>query len=78
MPGFLIPPHYQNETPNNSETNIVSIIFGFCISLGFFTAAKAGYQSWDAYKRGKMFNAYIIVSDAHTSAFPRLGGSLDV
>ncbi|KAK7914169.1 hypothetical protein PG985_011872 [Apiospora marii] len=61
MAGFLVPPHYHDETPNSSETNIVSIIFGFCISLGFFTATKAGYQTWDAYKRGKIFNAYIIV-----------------
>ncbi|KAK7985562.1 hypothetical protein PG988_003184 [Apiospora saccharicola] len=61
MPGFLIPSHYQDETPNNSETNVVSIIFGFCISLGFFTAAKAGHQTWDAYRRGKPFNAYIIM-----------------
>ncbi|KAK8080794.1 hypothetical protein PG997_008612 [Apiospora hydei] len=61
MPGFLVSPHYVAETPNDSETNIVSITFGFCISLGFFTAAKAGQQSWDAYKRGKTFNEYIII-----------------
>ncbi|KAK7955980.1 uncharacterized protein PG986_005202 [Apiospora aurea] len=61
MPGFLVSPHYVPETPNASETNIVSITFGFCISLGFFTAAKAGQQSWDAYKRGKTFNEYIII-----------------
>lgn len=61
MTGFLIPPGYKNESPGIVEMNIASIIFGFSLGSAIFTAAKAGTQSYAAYKRGRLFSAYTIM-----------------
>jgi hypothetical protein len=59
--GFLVPPNYHDEGPNPSEMNIVSVIFGFGIAAALFTAAKAAHQTHGAYKRGKVWNAYVVM-----------------
>ncbi|KAH8664224.1 hypothetical protein BX600DRAFT_540721 [Xylariales sp. PMI_506] len=59
--GFLIPPWYKASTPGDLDLNIASIIWGFSLSCGTFTFIKAVQQSWKAYKRKRLFNAYIIM-----------------
>ncbi|KAF4464510.1 glutathione s-transferase [Fusarium albosuccineum] len=61
MTGFLIPPWYKNEVPADTEMNIASVIFGFSLGAALFTAAKAFEQSLAAYRRGRLFTAYIIM-----------------
>ncbi|RGP79914.1 glutathione s-transferase [Fusarium longipes] len=61
MAGFLIPPWYKSERPGSLEMNIVSIIFGCSMGAAMFTAAMAIRQSLSAYKRGRLFSAYIIM-----------------
>ncbi|KAH6988877.1 hypothetical protein BKA56DRAFT_476836 [Ilyonectria sp. MPI-CAGE-AT-0026] len=61
MTGFLIPPWYKDEVPGTAEMNIASIIFGFSLGSAIFTASKAATQSFAAYKRGRLFSAYIIM-----------------
>ncbi|KAL6411839.1 hypothetical protein AUP68_04218 [Ilyonectria robusta] len=61
MTGFLIPPWYKDEVPGTAEMNIASIIFGFSLGSAIFTASKAATQSFAAYKRGRLFSAYIVM-----------------
>lgn len=61
MTGFLIPPWYKDEVPGTAEMNIASIIFGFSLGSAIFTASKAASQSFAAYKRGRLFSAYIVM-----------------
>ncbi|KAK7409612.1 hypothetical protein QQX98_008207 [Neonectria punicea] len=61
MTGFLIPPWYKNEVPAESEMNIASIIFGFSLGTAIFAASMALSQTIAAYKRGRIYSAYIIM-----------------
>lgn len=59
--GYLLPSWYVPEQPTMMDLNIVSIIWGFTLATTVFTFSKAIQQSWKSYKRGKLFNAYIIM-----------------
>ncbi|KAM0818720.1 hypothetical protein AB5N19_04532 [Seiridium cardinale] len=59
--GFLLPPWYVPEQPTELDLNIASIIWGFSLACGVFTFFKAVKQSWKSYRRGKIWNAYIIM-----------------
>lgn len=59
--GYLLPSWYVAETPSNSDLNVASMIWGFSLALAVFTFNKGMKQSWTAYKRGKLWNAYIIM-----------------
>ncbi|RSL98988.1 hypothetical protein CEP52_009976 [Fusarium oligoseptatum] len=61
MTGFLIPPWYKNEVPGETEMNIASVIFGFSLGSAIFTASLAFKQSLGAYRRQRLFSAYIIM-----------------
>jgi hypothetical protein len=61
MAGFLIPPWYKSEKPGDLEINIVSIIFGCSLGATLFTASMAIQQTLSAYRRGRLFSAYIIM-----------------
>ncbi|KAI0596903.1 hypothetical protein F4775DRAFT_562369 [Biscogniauxia sp. FL1348] len=62
MAGFLIPPWYEPEIPDNLSMNICSIIWGFSLCCSVFTCTKAAQQTWLCHRRGKLpFNAYIIM-----------------
>ncbi|KAM0232598.1 hypothetical protein ACHAPO_007755 [Fusarium lateritium] len=61
MAGFLIPPWYKSEKPGDLEINIVSIIFGCSLGATLFTASMAIQQTLLAYRRGRLFSAYIIM-----------------
>ncbi|KAF4503301.1 glutathione s-transferase [Fusarium agapanthi] len=61
MTGFLIPPWYKSELPKRLEENVVSVIFGFSMGASLFTAAMAIKQTMQAYRRQKLFSAYIIM-----------------
>ncbi|KAM6529751.1 hypothetical protein FALCPG4_007879 [Fusarium falciforme] len=61
MTGFLIPPWYKNEAPGETEMNIASVIFGFSLGSAVFTASLAFKQSLGAYRRQRLFSAYIIM-----------------
>lgn len=59
--GFLLPSWYVPEQPTLMDLNVVCIIWGFSLAMAVFTFSKACQQSWKSYKRGKLFNAYIIM-----------------
>ncbi|ETS77249.1 hypothetical protein PFICI_11123 [Pestalotiopsis fici W106-1] len=59
--GYLLPSWYVPEQPTLMDLNVVSIIWGFTLATTVFTFSKAIQQSWKSYKRGKLFNAYIIM-----------------
>ncbi|KAI0144979.1 hypothetical protein BJ166DRAFT_82493 [Pestalotiopsis sp. NC0098] len=59
--GFLLPSWYVPEQPTLMDLNVVCIIWGFSLATAVFTFSKACQQSWKSYKRGKLFNAYIIM-----------------
>lgn len=43
------------------DFHIASVIWGFSLGCGMFTMTKAINQTYKSYKRGKVFNAYIIM-----------------
>ncbi|KAJ4003843.1 hypothetical protein NW752_011971 [Fusarium irregulare] len=59
MAGFLVPDRYQNVAPSTTDQLVASIIWGFTIAVGIFSAQKAGKQTWDQYKRTGRFRAYV-------------------
>ncbi|KAK8132177.1 hypothetical protein PG999_000350 [Apiospora kogelbergensis] len=59
--GFLIPPWYHNEQPNELGLRIVWLVAGLTIPLAGFTAIKAIKHSWSSYKSRHLYNAYIIM-----------------
>ncbi|KAK7985814.1 hypothetical protein PG988_003436 [Apiospora saccharicola] len=59
--GFLIPPWYQSEQPNELGLRIVWLVAGLTIPLAGFTCIKAIKHSWSSYKSKHLFNPYIIM-----------------
>ncbi|KAM0193349.1 hypothetical protein ACHAPA_004464 [Fusarium lateritium] len=59
MPGFLIPDHYAIVPPSTTDQLVASIIWGFTLAVGIFSAQKAGKQTWEQYKRTGRARAYI-------------------
>ncbi|KAK8123185.1 hypothetical protein PG984_011855 [Apiospora sp. TS-2023a] len=57
--GFLIPPWYQDEQPNELGLRIVWLVAGLTIPLAGFTFIKATKHSWSSYKSKHLFNPYI-------------------
>ncbi|KAK8043324.1 hypothetical protein PG993_005754 [Apiospora rasikravindrae] len=59
--GFLIPPWYRNEQPNELGLKIVWLVAGLTIPLAGFTCIKAIKHSWSSYKSKNVYNPYIIM-----------------
>ncbi|CAM1509912.1 Fc.00g002470.m01.CDS01 [Cosmosporella sp. VM-42] len=57
--GFLVPPNYVPDLPNDDEMNIASIIWGLSLGVTVFNAAKAFRQSKSAIQRRKRLTAYV-------------------
>ncbi|SPJ79018.1 uncharacterized protein FTOL_07409 [Fusarium torulosum] len=59
MAGFLIPDHYVVVPPSTTDQLVASIIWGFTLAIGIFSAQKAAKQTWEQYKRTGRARAYI-------------------
>ncbi|KAK7915264.1 hypothetical protein PG985_012967 [Apiospora marii] len=59
--GFLIPPWYQNEQPNELGLRIVWLVAGLTIPLAGFTCIKAIKHSWSSYRSKHLCNPYILM-----------------
>ncbi|KAK8062018.1 hypothetical protein PG994_008384 [Apiospora phragmitis] len=59
--GFLVPPWYQSEQPNELGLRIVWLVAGLTIPLAGFTCIKATKHSWSSYKSRHVCNPYIIM-----------------
>ncbi|KAK6859392.1 hypothetical protein PG995_003028 [Apiospora arundinis] len=59
--GFLVPPWYRNEQPNELGLRIVWLVAGLTIPLAGFTCIKAIKHSWSSYKSKHLFNPYIMM-----------------
>ncbi|KAI1496517.1 hypothetical protein F5X99DRAFT_422044 [Biscogniauxia marginata] len=59
--GFLIPPWYKTEVPDDLTMNICSIIWGFSLCFSVFACTEATRQTWRFCQKGKLFNTYIIM-----------------
>ncbi|KAK8074440.1 hypothetical protein PG997_009103 [Apiospora hydei] len=59
--GFLIPPWYRSEQPNELGLRIVWLVAGLTLPLAGFTCVKAIKHSWSSYKSKHAYNPYIIM-----------------
>lgn len=59
--GFLIPPWYQSEQPNELGLRIVWLVAGLTIPLAGFTCIKATKHSWSSYRSQHLCNPYILL-----------------
>ncbi|KAI5457654.1 hypothetical protein BGZ63DRAFT_393424 [Mariannaea sp. PMI_226] len=58
MAGFLIPDNYVVVQPSLDDLLIASIIWGFTLATGVFSATKAFKQTWGAWRRSHRIHAY--------------------
>jgi len=61
MAGTLVPPWYATPAPRRQDIILSTFLWGFTMSLAFFTAAKATRQTFRSWKRRHRLNSYIIM-----------------
>ncbi|KAH8755423.1 hypothetical protein F5883DRAFT_504700 [Diaporthe sp. PMI_573] len=61
MSGFLIPPWYQAVAPDLNDLLIATIIWGFSIGCGLFSAFKAIRQSKSSWERSHRIRPYVVM-----------------
>jgi hypothetical protein len=61
MTGFLIPPWYHGVAPGHEDMYVASIVWGFTLACGMFSAGKAVRQTSVAWKRSRRFTPYVIM-----------------
>lgn len=61
MTGFLIPPWYHTVAPDPEDMYVASIVWGFTLGCGMFTASKAVQQTSIAWKRARRITPYAIM-----------------
>lgn len=59
MGGFLVPEWYHADPPSYNDISIISIVWGFSLGTGMFTASLAFKQSWKSWKRQKRITPYV-------------------
>ncbi|KAH8676202.1 hypothetical protein BX600DRAFT_196956 [Xylariales sp. PMI_506] len=59
--GFLVPPWYISESPDDIQMNICSIIWGVSLCSALYTGSKASRLSSVAHRRHKLFSAFPIM-----------------
>ncbi|KAH7147081.1 hypothetical protein B0J13DRAFT_441598, partial [Dactylonectria estremocensis] len=58
--GTLVPPWFVNPIPSINEQVFSSILFGYILGLGAWTASKAFIQSSKSWRRIRMVTAYVV------------------
>jgi hypothetical protein len=59
--GFLVPEWYQISEVGDLDFHIASVIWGFSLGVAVYTMTKGVSQTYRSFKKGRVFNGYIIM-----------------